>query len=120
MATGRWRQALGRAAEDLAARHLESEGCQILARRFRWRRGEVDLVVRDGDTLAFVEVKARRGRRYGTPVEAVTDRKVRRLRATARRFLRSRGYRDVPVRFDVVAVRVGRGRARIRWITGAF
>ncbi|MFQ5742075.1 MAG: YraN family protein [Acidobacteriota bacterium] len=116
----RWRQLLGGAAEDLAARHLVGMGCDILARRYRWRRGEIDLIVQDGPVLAFVEVKARRGQRFGTPAQAVTRRKRRHLVCTARHYLRKAGWGSCRCRFDVVCVELQEGRARIRWLRDAF
>lgn len=114
-----WRQRLGRAAEALAARHLEARGCTVVARRYRVARGEVDLVVRDGCTVVFVEVKARRGTAKGHPAEAVDARKRRQIVGVARAWLAEHGPAG-PLRFDVVAVTVGGGRARVRWIRDAF
>lgn len=116
----RWRHALGRAAEELAARHLQECGCVVLERRFAFRRGEIDLIVEHDGTVAFVEVKARRGERFGAPVEAVDGRKQRRLIATARHYLGQRGWRSRPCRFDVVAVSLERGRASVLWMRDAF
>ena len=115
-----WAHALGRAAESFAARFLVSKGCVILCERYRCESGEIDLVVRDGDVLAFVEVKARRRRDYGSPVEAVDWRKRRRLIATARHYLRRRASQGNACRFDVVSVRVGGGKAEATWMRDAF
>jgi len=117
---GGWRQAFGRAAEKFAARHLESQGCRILAERYRCRLGEIDLIVRDGDVVAFVEVKARRSSDFGDPVHAVDWRKQRRIIATARDFLRQEGAPGCACRFDVVSVRVRDGRAGATWLRDAF
>lgn len=119
-AAGRWNQRLGRAAEELAACHLRRRGCRLLARRYRWRGGEVDLIVRDRDTIAFVEVKARRSSRYGSPLEAVTRDKQVRVRAAAAHFLRRRRATEAAVRFDVVAVYSSAGHARVEWVRDAF
>jgi putative endonuclease len=117
---GAWAHALGRAAESFVARYLASKGCVILHQRYRCESGEIDLVVRDGDVLAFVEVKARRRSDYGRPVEAVDWRKRRRLIATARHYLRHQGLHPDECRFDVVSVRVGGGRAEATWMRDAF
>lgn len=93
----------GRAAEDTAAAHLRSIGYQIIARNFRGRRGEIDLIARDGPTIVFVEVKARRA----GPSEsfaAVDARKRRRLVRTAMEYVAKRRLVGVSARFDVVAV----------------
>ncbi len=98
------RVALGKSAEDLAADALERRGYAILARRYRTRHGEIDIVARDGRYLVFVEVKARRSDRCGRPAEAVTPPKQRRIALMALRYLACEGLRDRPCRFDVVSV----------------
>jgi putative endonuclease len=98
---------MGRAAEQTAAVHLEAQGYRILARNVRVGRGELDIVARRGRTLIFVEVKARRGFRCGTPEEAVTAHKQRQIARLAELWLLSRPglQRAVAeIRFDVVAV----------------
>ena len=98
------RQQLGKSGEDLAARALEEKGYAILARRYRTRHGEIDIVAQDGETLVFVEVKARATAEFGTAAEAVTDWKRRRLRAMAVDYLARAQWTDRPCRFDVVAI----------------
>lgn len=104
----------GKGAEDIACRHLRAQGMRVVARNWRWRGGEVDIVARDGPTLVFVEVKGRSGEAFGTPEEAVTRGKRDRLWRTALAFLG--GKAEVPVRFDVVAV----GPHGVRHIRDAF
>ncbi len=104
----------GKEAEDLACRHLRSQGMRIVARNWRWRGGEVDIVARDGPTLVFVEVKARTGEGHGSAAEAVTAWKRDRLWRTALAYLG--GKAEVPVRFDVVAV----GPDGVKHIRDAF
>ena len=98
------RQQLGKTGESLAVWELERRGYEILARRYRTRYGEIDVVARDGPTLVFVEVKARATAEFGTAAEAVTRRKQRRLVAMAREYLTDSGVADEPCRFDVVAI----------------
>jgi len=99
------RQALGRFGERLARLHYSHLGYEVLDRRFRVREGELDLVVRRGPIMAFVEVKTRRGTAWGDPAEAVTRAKLRRMRLVARRYLARMGARGASrFRFDVVAV----------------
>ena len=100
---------LGERGERAAARHLKRQGMRILLRGFRTERGEIDLIVRDGDTLVFVEVKARR---QGVPAEAVTSEKQRRLTNVALQFMRKYGVLEVRSRFDVVAIVWPDDRAR--------
>jgi putative endonuclease len=85
----------------LAARFLESHGLTVIARNFRTRRGEIDLVARDGDTLVFVEVRLRRGASHGGAAESITAAKRLRLVAAAQVFL-ARQHGDPACRFDAV------------------
>lgn len=96
--------ALGRHGEDLVARWYASEGHELLARNWRCGAGELDLVVRQGSTIVFCEVKTRSSTRYGTPFEAVDRRRQRRMRAAAAEFLRTQSGSSARVRFDVAAV----------------
>lgn len=102
------RRALGADGEDRAAAWYEAEGYEVLARNWRCRDGELDLVVRRGRDLVFVEVKTRRTDRFGIPAEAVTLAKQRRLRRLAGRYLAATGARAGSLRFDVVSILAGR------------
>ncbi len=104
-----------RDAEDRACAYLRSRGYLIVARNWRWRGGEVDIIAKDGETIVFVEVKARTGTRFGLPAEAVDRRKRGKLLAAARAFL-GRDAGKVPIRFDIVSV-LGRDISHLR---GAF
>jgi putative endonuclease len=101
------RQSLGKLGEDLACRELARRGYAILARRYRTRMGELDIVARDGETLVFVEVKARATERCGAPAEAVTAGKRRTLALMAADYVARHRLHLRPCRFDVVAVEVG-------------
>jgi putative endonuclease len=114
------RMALGKSGEDLACRELERRGYAIVARRFRIRSGELDIVARDGAVLVFVEVKTRSGRRFGEAAEAVTFTKQRRIAQLAREYLLRHRMSDCPCRFDVVSVRVGSGSPDVEIIQNAF
>lgn len=103
MATAR--KQLGNWGETLAATHLEARGYTIVARNWRARGGEIDLVARKDDWLAFVEVKTRRGDRFGAPEEAITPYKARRLMALAQSYVALYGTDDEqPFTIDLVAV----------------
>ena len=107
------RAAAGRAAEDLAARFLDAWGLRVVARNFRTRRGEIDLVARDGATLVFVEVRFRRSASHGGAAESITPAKQARLIAAAQVYLlRQRG--DPPCRFDAILLDA-LDPARIDW-----
>jgi putative endonuclease len=110
MATGETHppHALGRWGEERATRFLRGRGWTVLARNYRFGRREVDLVVRRGAVLAFVEVKTRAGPGYGPPQEAITALKRREIEAVARYFLACHALGEVEVRFDAVAITVRR------------
>ena len=91
----------GVSAEALAGRYLESQGLTIVARNFRVRRGEIDLIARDGATLVFVEVRLRRSERFGGAVESITAAKRARLVAAAQVYLLGQRTQP-PCRFDAI------------------
>ncbi|WP_344971479.1 YraN family protein [Salinactinospora qingdaonensis] len=107
--TPRWAQTLGRRGEEIAAGYLREEGMRILARNWRCRDGEIDIVARWGATLVVAEVKTRACTRFGSPLEAVTVAKRTRLRRLARNWSAAQ-RRPVPqrVRVDVVSVLLAR------------
>lgn len=111
----------GRAAEERACRHLTAAGLRLLERNFHSRRGEIDLVMREGGTLVFVEVRYRRSNRFGSGAESVDGRKMARILAAARHYLQLHPEAaDGPCRFDVVAIGPGTGDRAIDWIRDAF
>lgn len=111
----------GREAEERACRHLTAAGLRLLERNFNSRRGEIDLVMREGATLVFVEVRYRRSDRFGSGAESVDRRKMSRILAAARHYLQLHpGVADRPCRFDVVAIGPGDGNGGIDWIRDAF
>lgn len=120
----RARLALGATGEELAARWYTGSGYQVLARNWRCGDGELDLIVARGGLVVFCEVKTRRGAAFGTPVEAVTVGKQRRLRHLAGRWLAGRapdGPRFPDVRFDVASVVAAPGSEPVlEIIEGAF
>ena len=107
----------GAAAERLAAAYLARKGLQLLDANYRCRWGEIDLVLRDGDTIVFAEVRLRSSQRFGGAAYSVDRRKQARIVAAARRWLA--GKKDAPCRFDVVLMdRLD--ASRIEWIRDAF
>ena len=102
--------------EALARRFLERHGLRHVAHNVRCRYGEIDLVMRDAQTLIFVEVRYRRSERFGGATASVDRRKQARLTATAGFFLQ-RHPTDLPCRFDVVAIGAG---DQVQWIRNAF
>jgi putative endonuclease len=111
---------LGKTGEDLACEELERRGYAIVARRYRRRGGEIDIIARDGPTMVFVEVKAREGREFGEPAEAVTAFKRRRIAQLAADYMARRHRPDCPCRFDVISIRFGSGPPEIEIFQHAF
>ena len=111
--------AVGQYGETLAARYLAAEGMAVLDRNWRCDQGEIDLVLRDGRTVVVCEVKTRTSRIGGTPHEAVTDLKVRRLRRLAIRWLHEHGLAHLDARVDMVCIQLPRrGAAEIEHVRG--
>ena len=108
-------QAAGGAGEERAEELLARNGLAIVARNYRTKAGEIDLIARDGPTLVFVEVRLRSARAFGGAAASVTPRKQRRIVAAARQFL-MRVSPLPPCRFDVIALDAGEPQ----WIRGAF
>lgn len=114
------RVALGKTGEDLACQELERRGYAILARRYRRRGGELDIVARDGPTLVFVEVKAREGRAFGEASEAVTRLKQRKITEVAVEYMVRHHLTGCPCRFDVVSIHFDAGEPVIEIFQNAF
>ncbi len=101
------RQRLGAHGERRAARHYEAQGFEVVAQNWRCSDGELDLVLRGPGVLVFAEVKTRSSDRFGSPAEAVTPTKQRRIRRLAQRFCAETGERAPELRFDVVSILKG-------------
>ena len=113
-------QEFGELGERIAERWLRKNGWRLVQRRFRSGHRDIDLIVERGDTVAFVEVKARRGARFGDPVEAVNWAKQRELARSAHVWIDRHGRPDESYRFDVVGVLVEGDRVRVRHVANAF
>lgn len=113
-------QGLGELGERYAERWLVERGWAVLARRFRNGHRDLDLVVQREDTVAFVEVKTRRGHRFGHPVEAVGWLKQRELIRSAQVWISRYGGSKQMYRFDVIGVLIQGDRVRIRHVQNAF
>jgi len=111
---------LGPKGEDAAASYLQKKGYEILCRNYRQRFGEIDIVARDGEVLVFVEVKTRRSQRYGTPFEAIDQRKQRQLSKVALHYITRYKLYDQPARFDVIAVSWSKEKPEFDLLTNAF
>ena len=113
-------QRLGQLGERIAERWLVKHGYRILARRFRNGHRDIDLIAQRDATIAFVEVKARKGSEFGDPVEAVHHRKQRELARSARVWIDRHGRAGEMYQFDVVGVLVAESRVQVKHVTNAF
>ena len=111
----------GELGERAAKKHLQKLGLKFLTANFRSARGEIDLIFRDGDCLAFVEVKTRSSEEWTRPAAAVDARKRRLLSQTALDYLRRLNHPKVKIRFDIVEVLLSEGAVReIRHLPNTF
>ena len=111
------KRSLGSEKEQLAVSYLMEQNAEILARNFYFRGGEIDLIAKDGEYVCFIEVKYRKSHHFGTPEEAVTLSKQKKIIQGARVYLYQNRYpTDTPCRFDVISV-FGQ---EITWIKDAF
>jgi putative endonuclease len=109
----------GQWGEDLAADYLERLGLTVLARNWRCRAGEIDIVAADADTLVICEVKTRTTEDFGSPLAAVTPRKVLRLRGLAVEWMRAHDGRARAIRIDVIGIVLGtRGAPTLEYLRG--
>ena len=118
-----YKRKLGQQGEEIATGYLRQQGYDILARNWRCPVGELDIVAREGEILTFVEVRTRRGDRFGGPEESITLAKQAKLVELAQTYLKDAGLEDEAWRIDVVAIELGqRGEVKrlnlIRWAFG--
>ena len=118
------RRAFGMDHEDIALFHLQEKGYRLVNRNFRFGKlGEIDLIMREGKTWVFVEVKTRQNHNFGTPEESVDARKRKQIKKIARGFIHILGLTDFDARFDVVAIDYAtgtNGEPEIRHLKDAF
>ncbi|MDD1968796.1 YraN family protein [Pseudomonas sp. NPDC090203] len=122
MTQGSTRQTAGREAEAHALQHLQQQGLQLITQNWSCKRGELDLVMLDGDTVVFVEVRYRRHASFGGAMESVDVRKQEKLTLAAQWFLQTEPkWADSPCRFDVVAINGEPGAGPVtNWVQNAF
>ncbi len=116
----REKQELGVSAEYQAAEFLKAQGYKILARNYRSKLGEIDIIALEKDTICFVEVKSRTSDRFGLPQEAITYVKRKKIAQTALGFLREKKLLGRKARFDVVSIIYSLGLPKIDLIRNAF
>lgn len=113
------KRAIGNIGEDTACAYLEGKGYKIVLRNYYTRYGEIDIIANDKDFLVFVEVKKRSSLKYGTGAQAVTSKKMEKIRMCALLYLQEHDLNDQKVRFDVVDI-LGGSKPRINHIVAAF
>lgn len=106
----------GENSEQLACDYLLAQGLKTVARNYRCRFGELDLIMRDGDSLVIVEVRYRGSDTYGSALESITPRKQSRIIAATHCYLKTSPQKSA-IRFDVVAIS---GNRPLEWIKNAF
>ena len=112
---------VGQQGETLACQYLARQGYRLIARNYRTRLGEIDIIAEERGTLVFVEVKTRRGHQCGHPFEAVTPAKCRQISKVALQYLAETGREGHSARFDVVAISfAGEAEAVIELVKNAF
>jgi putative endonuclease len=114
------RQRIGKHGENLAAAYLEQHGMIIIERNFRAGHGEIDIVVRDGEVLVFVEVKTTRAQSFGEPEIWVDEKKQQQMSQTADAYFFKKGIEESDCRFDVVTVTITGGAPVIHHLPNAF
>jgi putative endonuclease len=113
-------QIFGKNNESLAAIYLKRQGYLIIEQNYRTRMGEIDIIAKDNETIAFVEVKSRSSAAFGSPKHAITLQKKRKISKVALQYLKSTHQSHVRARFDVVAIFSNSGRDTIELIKNAF
>lgn len=112
-------QATGKLNENLACQYLQKQGLILVERNFSCRRGEIDIIMRDKDSIVFVEVRYRRHDRFGSAMESVNIHKQKRLTLTARHYL-LQTRTPLNARFDVIAISGIEPNTSIEWVKNAF
>jgi len=110
---------LGKDAEHLAASYLQRKGFSIVARNYRYKRAEIDIIAQKGACLLFIEVKARTSNRFGYPEEFVFPAKQALLREAAENYIIAHDWNQA-IRFDIIAVLQRNGKAQIMHFEDAF
>jgi putative endonuclease len=109
----------GKKGEELAAKYLKEKGYEIIERNYRWKRYEVDLIVKKESFLVFVEVKTKTNTSFGNPEDDVTDKKAAQVMAAAEEYIYETGWKK-EIRFDIVAVVINSQSIQIEHIEDGF
>ena len=110
----------GAGAEDVAIKYIVANGIEPVERNYTTPYGEADIIAKEGSVFVFIEVKARRNQKYGSPADAVTKRKKLRYLNIAQYYFMSKSIRDYEVHFDVAEVYISGGKFNVNYIKNAF
>lgn len=117
----RYKQDFGKSSESQAVEYLMRNGYKILEVNYRTKLGEIDIIAKDKGTICFVEVKSRSSLSFGSPKEALDERKQHKISRVALTYLKSKNYFDEPCRFDVFSIiKAGVGSTDFELIKDAF
>ena len=112
---------IGSSGEEKAIKYLEQNGFCVLERNFHNKLGEIDIIARDRDVLCFIEVKTRRSDRFGSPFEAITPFKQKRLIRLALSYMQMKNLKNTKARFDVIGIYCPPDQeSQVRMIKNAF
>lgn len=111
---------LGNRAEKLAAKHLKKHKLKLIETNYHCKLGELDLIMRDGDYLVFVEVRHRRSQNFGGALESIDKRKQTKLTRAAQHYLVHHNINNCPARFDIVCVNGDLNKPEFLWLQNAF
>lgn len=115
------RQNIGEKAELSACEFLEAKGLRLMMKNYRCYHGEIDLIMQDRDHIVFVEVRSRRDEHYGTALESINARKIKKIIKTANHFLQARQWMNkVNSRFDIITLHLEKQDLKPQWIQNAF
>ena len=111
---------LGKKGEEIALAYLKSKKYKIIEKNLRNRFGEIDIIAKDHGTLVFIEVKTRTSEAFGTPIQGINEKKQKRLKQLAQRYLAEKGLIEQEVRFDVLGILQTGEETKIEHIPNAF
>jgi len=110
----------GEQAEQLACDYLQQQSLSLICKNYHCKRGEIDLIMQEGDSLVFIEVRYRKSAQFGSALESVNYRKQQKIILTAEHYLSQCDHSFLSYRFDVVAITPNHNRPNIEWIKDAF
>ncbi len=111
---------IGKQGEQIAEEYFIKNNCEILEKNFRAGHGEIDLIVKENDTILFVEVKTRTNTNFGTPIESITEKKINILKETANRYLFEKNFETFEYRFDFIGIKLKKTTFELSHIKNCF